>query len=106
MVAASLQNRVPEEVLSDVQLGVSELVTNAIRHGGLPADGSIGLRLVIRDDRVRVEVSEAGVGYDPDQLRRPTAGGGWGLAVLRGIADRAGYERNDRNVGWFEIDIG
>ncbi|MFF7905867.1 ATP-binding protein [Streptomyces sp. NPDC007914] len=70
--------------IDDATLIVSELVTNATRHGR----SACRLRLQVSDDRVTVEVYDG----NPNRPRvRPlTADGesGRGLAMVRGLADR------------------
>ena len=89
----------------------SELVTNAVIHPGEAIGGSVGLRITAYSDRVRVEVTDAGAGFDPGTLRpsQPSEPGGHGLVVVDGLASRWGTNR--RGVGadesfcvWFELD--
>lgn len=79
----------------DVGLMVSELVTNALRHGS----GPITLRMDPKPDSLRIEVSDEGHGtviVDP----APGAGGGWGLRLVDLLADRWGVEEGSTRV-WF-----
>ena len=89
---------------------VSELVTNAVVHPGEAVGGSVGLRITTHVDRIRVEVSDEGSGFEPGSLkRRPYGAGGHGLFVVAGLASRWGITRP--MVGgkqgfcvWFEVD--
>ena len=83
---------------ADAGLLVSELVTNAFRHGRPP----ITLNIDADAERVRVEVEDAGGGRP---LRRPEPGadGGWGLLLVESTADRWGVADGSTSV-WFEID--
>ena len=103
----ALDRQVDDGVLADIRLLVSELVTNAIRHAGAPAEGVVALDVTIDGGRVRVEVADPGAGFDPaprdDELTRP---GGWGLYLVDRIADRWGVIRNRMNRVWFELDRG
>jgi anti-sigma regulatory factor (Ser/Thr protein kinase) len=91
--------------LVDIQLAVSELVTNAYRHG--PA-GNVALRMAVlaTDDVVRVEIGDLGDGFDPRTLERLpiTAGRGKGLKIVGALADRWGVERDTGTTVWFEVD--
>jgi hypothetical protein len=49
----------------------SELVTNAVIHPQKRDDTSIGLKIIPSDDRLRVEVTDSGRGFDPATLSRP-----------------------------------
>ncbi|WP_245685534.1 ATP-binding protein [Streptomyces yerevanensis] len=76
--------RVDAEQIDDATLIVSELVTNATRHGRSPCR----LRLEVSDERVTVEVFDD----SPDQLRlrQPAVEdeSGRGLAMVRCLAQR------------------
>lgn len=104
--AVALARRVVErqaEVLSDEQLEVarllvSELVTNAVRHG----DGE-EIALVTRIDaaRLRFEVHDAGA-QAPRRREPAGAQGGYGLNLVASLASRWGAAPG---AGvWFELD--
>ena len=89
----------------------SELVTNAVIHPEDAVGGSVGLRITVYRDRIRVEVTDGGSGFEPGGLppRRAREAGGHGLVIVNGLATRWGTER--RVVGdedgfcvWFELD--
>jgi anti-sigma regulatory factor (Ser/Thr protein kinase) len=95
----------PTETLEDLELLVSEVVTNAVRHGGADHDRTIELRLRDEPDVLRVEVSDPGSGFDRSTPRR-RADGGWGLLFVDKLADRWDVDRfDDHTVVWFELDI-
>ena len=100
-----LDERVDGQVLEDIRLLVSELVTNAVRHANAPTGGAVELDVTIDRSLVRVEVADPGPGFEPqprdDEMSRP---GGWGLYLVDRIADRWGVVRNRMNRVWFEID--
>ncbi|MCF3131059.1 ATP-binding protein [Streptomyces olivochromogenes] len=78
---------------SDVQLCVTELVTNVIRHVG---EGSLVRVRVARTegDRIRVEVTDSDPGAVPvPQRARDDAEAGRGLLLLDAVALRWGVER-------------
>jgi anti-sigma regulatory factor (Ser/Thr protein kinase) len=104
-VASALDGRLSAEVERDVVLLVSEVVTTSVRHATPEARGDIGLLVSIRDDRVRVEVSDGGPGFDP-QVRPSREGpSGWGLYLVDYLADRWGVTRDGSNALWFEFDV-
>lgn len=99
-----LEATIAPKALADLRLLVSEVVTNAVRHGGLGPDATIRLRLVRKAGRLRVEVADPGRGFtprprDPD-ITRP---GGWGLYLVEQLADRWGVETKGRTLVWFEL---
>jgi anti-sigma regulatory factor (Ser/Thr protein kinase) len=88
-------------LLADAKLLVSELVTNSVKYGG---DGRISLALRSDGpDHLHVEVADQGPGFRPTARDGPvTEAGGWGLHLVRTIADRWGVWGAAPGV-WFEI---
>jgi CheY-like chemotaxis protein len=90
-----------EEVLDDIELMVSELVSNVVLHAGSPPRVDI----LLGRDSFRVEI------YDDDprlpELRHasPDAGGGRGILLIDRLASRWGAEAHGQGkVVWFERD--
>ena len=86
----------------DVQLLVSELVTNAVKYGG---DGPVRVETTVTAALVRCEVTDQGSGFTapaPGELEDLTASGHWGLEVVGRLADRWGT-REGSTVVWFEL---
>jgi serine/threonine-protein kinase RsbW len=84
-----------------LRLLVSEVVTNAVRHGG--RTDPVRLRASWNAE-VRVEVTDHGQGFTP----RPRAGeieepGGFGLYLVGRLADTWGVETNDATRVWFVL---
>jgi anti-sigma regulatory factor (Ser/Thr protein kinase) len=104
---ADLDAPLPTSIRQDLELLVSEVVTNAVRHGG-GADGHpIDMRVRVDERLVRVEVADRGPGFEPDPPP-PTMfqESGWGLFLVGQLSDRWGADRTDRGVSvWFEIDL-
>ena len=101
---ARLSGEVDARALEDLRLLVSEVVTNAIRHGGLRDDETIRVRFTTRRGTVRVEVADPGKGFtprprDPD-ITRP---GGWGLYLVEQLAASWGVETKGKTLVWFEM---
>ena len=90
------------EVVPDVRLLVSELISNSVKYGG---EGQVQLILQSEDRRhVRVEVVDQGVGFVPTVRDRPkTEPGGWGLHMVEALTERWGVREGSTHV-WFEID--
>jgi serine/threonine-protein kinase RsbW len=86
------------------QLAVSELVTNAVRHGGATTDeDSIELRFARRGGRLRVSVLDRSTGAAPAP-RTGGESGGWGLAIVEAVTRAWGHCHQDgRTVVWFEV---
>jgi anti-sigma regulatory factor (Ser/Thr protein kinase) len=101
-----LADQLPEEVLGDVRLLVSELVTNALRHAGLGDEERIALAVKVNPTDVRVEVTDHGRGFDPQTVPTdPEAAEGWGLYLVATLSDRWGVDSDgDATRVWFELD--
>jgi anti-sigma regulatory factor (Ser/Thr protein kinase) len=95
---------VAPSVVSDAELLTSELVTNAVRHGGLGPADTIGLRIGLTSEHLRVGVLDTGPGFDKGVRPRDTDGG-WGLVLVETVSDRWGVIKNRPNEVWFEIDV-
>ena len=97
--------RLEEEELEIAEVLVTELVTNAVAHAGLAAGDSMVLHLAVAPERIRAEVCDGGVGFDPTEVNRPDgAPGGFGLLMLDRAASRWGVATDDGNCVWFELD--
>jgi anti-sigma regulatory factor (Ser/Thr protein kinase) len=91
---------VHEDLLAEAELLVSELTSNALRHGR----GEIALRARLDEDRLLVEVIDDGSGFE-QRLRRRDLGevGGWGLGIVEDVASRWGVHEGTTHV-WFELE--
>lgn len=88
-------------VLDTLRLLVSELVTNAVRHG----DGNGPVEVHAHwNAEVRIEVCDHGQGFKPEpraaSLEKP---GGFGLYLVGRLADRWGVETEDGTTVWFVL---
>ena len=97
-----LAGRIDPDITPDVQLLVSELITNSVKYGG---QGAVTLKVETDSPRrLRVEVVDQGVGFVPVARNRPaTDVGGWGLHLVQTLSDRWGVHEGSTHV-WFEID--
>lgn len=85
---------------------VSELVTNALRHGAPHPTDQIVLLVERSPESLRVEVRDPGRGSTRPRRRRPQGpAGGWGLMLVERLADRWGYtEEGGATLVWADID--
>jgi anti-sigma regulatory factor (Ser/Thr protein kinase) len=95
---------VPEDVVDDALLVVSELVTNAVRHA--PGHDGVELGLVEDDGKLRVSLID---GSTTSPLPREAAAGaedGRGMAIVAALADRWGIAPHlgGKQV-WWEVDL-
>jgi anti-sigma regulatory factor (Ser/Thr protein kinase) len=103
----AIDPHVESELMADVRLLVSELVTNSLRHAELDAEDSIRLGVSVQADRVRVEVADSGKGFEFEgPADDPETVEGWGLYLVATLSDRWGVERAENGTTrvWFELD--
>jgi signal transduction histidine kinase len=104
-IAGGSRAPAPAELESTLLLLTCELVNNAVRHGGAAEDQVIELELSALDaDRVRVQVSDPGVGFDHTPRDAPLDEvGGWGLVLIESMAESWGVEQDAGTRVWFEL---
>jgi anti-sigma regulatory factor (Ser/Thr protein kinase) len=104
-VESDLVGQVEPANLAELRLLVSELVTNAVRHGANRSEG-VELCVCLDDRRLRVEVADGGQGFSPPGRNDdPTQPGGWGLVVVDELVDRWGVESAGGTRVWFERNV-
>ena len=94
-----------EDTAYDIHVVVSELVANAVRHGGAHGPDAVTVSLTLAPDRVRVEVEDPGPGFEPPERPEPRpSGGGRGLVLLERMTSRWGVDHEGASRVWFEVD--
>jgi anti-sigma regulatory factor (Ser/Thr protein kinase) len=91
-------------MLASVELLTTELVSNAVRHGGADEQQVVVMHVALAKDCLRVEVCDHGDGFEPGQPR-PYGEGGYGLFLVSEVSTRWGVSREDATCTWFEIDL-
>ena len=95
----------PLDLVPDLRLLTSELVTNSVRHAQLDRDQLIRIKVRVSSNVVRVEVRDAGPGFKPDPTNPSIyQESGWGLYLVDQLASRWGIDRSPPPRVWFEID--
>ena len=97
---------VPRSVRAEALLLLTELVTNAVRHGG--ADNGLPVEVVVaRSPRgVRVAVTDPGAGFEwrDRETTAVSEASGYGLLLVDRMASRWGIERGESSTTvWFEL---
>jgi anti-sigma regulatory factor (Ser/Thr protein kinase) len=99
-----LDGVIAPEIADPARLLLSEVVTNAVRHG----EGDV-VRVLLdagRDGALRCEITDAGQGFVPVERTKPsTEVGGWGLHLLETMSRTWGV-LEDRTRVWFELVAG
>lgn len=97
---------VPDGLVGDAQLALSEMVGNAVRHARPRSDGSLLAKCEVYDSTISLTVIDGG-GASTPRVRRtsPDEGSGRGLAIVATLARRWGVDRYgpDTRV-WAEFD--
>jgi serine/threonine-protein kinase RsbW len=81
-----------DETLADLKLALTEACSNSVRHAYEEAGGNVSISFELHEDRLIVEVADAGSGFELEQARvngdeGELAEGGLGIAIIRSIAD-------------------
>jgi serine/threonine-protein kinase RsbW len=105
-VTERLAARLGAGVLEDVRLLVTELITNALRHGKLTAGDRVSVKASVEDGVVRIEVRDPGNNGDVAPREPGQRGGGYGLYLVERLAKRWGVDRRDGTVVWCELAPG
>ncbi|EWT06019.1 hypothetical protein N864_00690 [Intrasporangium chromatireducens Q5-1] len=82
---------VSDDVISEAEIVVSELVANAVRHARPLSDGAIRVHWKVKNNVVEVEVTDGGGETTPRPSPRTTWGpSGRGLRIVRSLAHEWG----------------
>jgi serine/threonine-protein kinase RsbW len=90
---------VPQEVLGDLKLALTEACTNSVRHAYGDTEGTVEITYELHADRLVVEVTDEGAGFEPpvDKAAPLTedelAEGGLGIAIIEALADELEIRR-------------
>ena len=94
----------PSAVRDDVLLLVTELVTNAVRHGNAGPDRAVRVELSRLPECVRVAVFDGGAGFTAGPPAERDEAEGWGLVLVDRVADRwAITPTASGTCAWFEL---
>jgi serine/threonine-protein kinase RsbW len=81
-----------DELLADLKLALTEAASNSVRHAYGEAEdaGVVEISYELLPDRLIIEVTDDGEGFDPAQAAGEPdelSEGGLGIAIIRAIAD-------------------
>jgi anti-sigma regulatory factor (Ser/Thr protein kinase) len=100
------EHGVERRLTQTIVLLVSEVVSNAVLHSAGPTDADIVLDALVRDDAVRVTVTDAGDGFTPGPRDPRRLDGGYGLFLVAKAASRWEVRSGAPTRVWFELDRG
>ena len=79
--------------LADLKLALTEACSNSVRHAYDGREGHVEISFELQEDRLIVEVTDDGAGFEPGPPRGlngtgdELSEGGLGIAIIRSIAD-------------------
>jgi anti-sigma regulatory factor (Ser/Thr protein kinase) len=90
--------------IADLRLVISEVITNAVRHGG---EGDMLVAVTPKPGYLCVQVTDTGDGFAPrPRAFEPDDDGGFGLFLVERLTRRWGLTRENSNTRvWFEFDF-
>jgi serine/threonine-protein kinase RsbW len=91
-IARLREEPLSQEELGDLKLALTEACTNSVRHAYGDGDGLVEIVYELHADRLVVEVSDRGGGFEPARAPERTldgelAEGGLGIAIIKALAD-------------------
>jgi anti-sigma regulatory factor (Ser/Thr protein kinase) len=100
-----LRFHLPPRAQADATLLISELVANAVMHGGAREnEDRICIHLAFRAPRAVVEICDSGPGFKaPSAPEARPEGGGMGLMLLHTLSSAWGVNFRDGARVWFEM---
>jgi anti-anti-sigma factor len=106
-VRECLSEQGPPE-LANIVLLTSELVTNAVVHPRGVGNAPVALRVLVYEDRVRIEVDDTGDGFEHVTPALAEGERGRGLFLVHQFSDRWGSGQVQTDAGprfrvWFEL---
>ncbi len=103
-LATGLAGRIDPGTAHSANLLVSELVTNAVIHGGVDVGGRIRVAAALEDRSLLATVCHPGGGFvpppDTPDLETP---GGLGLYLVDELSESWGIETNGDTCVWFVL---
>jgi serine/threonine-protein kinase RsbW len=88
-----------DETLNDLKVAVTEACSNSVRHAYGPNSGTVDIVYELHDDRLVVEVSDDGAGFEVEAFEESgeLSEGGLGIAIIRALVDE--FEVGERQDG-------
>jgi anti-sigma regulatory factor (Ser/Thr protein kinase) len=96
-----------DDILERSALVISEVVTNSVKHAGLTPAQRIDIEIALLPERLRIEITDNGNGFEPPATftpKRDHSPGGWGLVLVDQLADRWGIDFSHSTHIWCEFD--
>jgi anti-sigma regulatory factor (Ser/Thr protein kinase) len=106
----SALDSLPESVLADAQLLLTEVLSNAILHGSAGPGARLDVLVEADESVVRVTVTDRSPQFPRPAIHPPDplAASGWGLYLLERLAKQWGVDDapDGGSAVWFELSVG
>ncbi|MBW2593243.1 MAG: SpoIIE family protein phosphatase [Deltaproteobacteria bacterium] len=104
-------NRIGSERMDKLEIAITEVVTNIIRHAYNNQKGrKIVIDAGIYDEKLVLNVYDRGCGFDPEDVPPPefdgSKYGGFGVFIIRESVDKITYSRNDEGRNCTCLTVG
>lgn len=95
------------ELVEDVALIASELVTNSVRHSAAAEGAPIKVRIRVVDGILRLEVEDSGAPGQPNWAKEQATDFGRGLGIVAAVGDVMGDETTTSGgrLAWAELKV-
>ena len=94
----------------DLELLISEVVTNAVRYGTADRRSDIKVQIRLDGDKITAHIADSGPGFSPATRPKPRVergAGGFGLFLLDQLSTRWGVQRDETGFRvWFRLARG
>lgn len=105
LIAELRRHNYPDKCIFAVRLALEEALANAIKHGNrLDPAKTVTVRFCVEPDRIKLIVTDQGVGFDPDIVPDPTTDehledpNGRGITLMRAYMDEVSYNSHGNEV--------
>jgi len=104
-------NRIDSERMDKLEIAITEVVTNIIRHAYNNQKGrKIVIDAGIYDEKLVLNVYDRGCGFDPENVPPPefdgSKHGGFGVFIIKESVDKVTYSRNDEGRNCTCLTVG
>ncbi len=87
MADAAVEAGADADAVDGIALAVDEAMSNAVRHAYDSGSGSVSVSVDLVDSLFAVVVRDEGRGFTPAEATREQEGGGYGLKLMKQLAD-------------------
>ena len=100
-----------EDFIYLVELAISEICTNIIRHAYVGKEGNLDGRITLLNNGIQLDFYDTGISFDPNTVPQPKITdqlieGGYGLHIVRQVMDVVSYEHHPkRGNHWYLLKL-